>query len=108
MTQRGLRLLGDDGIFFFPVTADEIDAYGPGTDLEGEGLVQERPVVDDEGFIDMDNMQQILVIDSAKAAQLGVRQKRSSITFDGAKFDIVRVINDELGQVSCYLEELPS
>lgn len=110
MTQRGLRLLGDTGIVFYPVRADEIDAYtaagSSGTDLEGKGLIQERPVVDDEGFIDVDNMQKVLVIDSDKAADLGVRQKRSSVTFDSTRYDIVRVLNDRLGQVSCYLEEL--
>lgn len=108
-TQDILSAFASSTITLYPtVRADEISAFtGSGIDLSAIAVMDERPVVNDEGIVEVDNLQAVLLVDSSTAVTHAIRQDASSVIVDGEKYDIIRAVNDRMGQVACYLQKLP-
>lgn len=103
----------DKTILLYPVVADSISALPANseTDVSAVAFIEERPVLNDEGAIDIDNIQEVMVLDVAGFLALGSGISisdlgESSITVDGVPFDILRKVADDGGQLDCYLQRV--
>lgn len=98
--------LGGEDVLFYPVPASQIAAYGgSAVTLTGDCSVEELPTLDDDGNIDIDNVQVVLNLDPVTVAANSIQRRVTSVVALGVKYDIIRMVDDKLGRVACYLEE---
>lgn len=101
-----ISALSDDGITLYPVRATDVVTFpGTGVDLSGVAVMDEEAIVNEDGVVDVDNVQTVLIVDSDTATTNNIQQKRSSVGYLGELFDVVRVIDDGQGETVCYLRK---
>lgn len=105
-TQDILESLGDSGIALYPVEASEVPTWlsqgGVAVDLSG--AVDVRSIENDQGDVSIDNEEVILTTDQQTVADNSI-VRHHSIGFQGALYDIVRILPDGPDAQLLYLRQ---
>lgn len=104
LTQDVIDALGDDGVTFYPVRAEQVSAYlaAGSSGVSLTGVMDFLPIETETGDVAVDTERVTFDTDDTTFSDNGIA-RNTCIEFRGVRYDVYRVLPDGGGLTRCWL-----